>query len=86
MAIDHFSSNYGETINVKAGVEFAPKYDFNIQDRENKELRKIYEPLQKELKKEKQYNKTVLVKYNKLMGNVEYTRSVREICFNCHYS
>ena len=38
---------------MKPGVEFAPKYDFNIQDKENKELRKVYEPLQKELKKEK---------------------------------
>jgi hypothetical protein len=64
---------------VKAGVEFAPKYDFNIQDRENKELRKVYEPLQKDLKREKQHHKTVFVKYNKLMSNVNYTRSVRFI-------
>ena len=53
MAIEHFSANYGETLNVKAAVEFAPKYDYNIQEKENKELRKVYEPLSKELKKEK---------------------------------
>ena len=43
MAIEHFSAEYGDTLNTKpgaGGVEYAPKYDYNILEKENKELKK----------------------------------------------
>jgi hypothetical protein len=40
VAIDHFSVNYGETLNMKTAVEYAPKFDYNLLEAENKELRK----------------------------------------------
>ena len=39
-AIDHFSANYGETLNMKTSVEYAPKFDYNLLEKENKELHK----------------------------------------------
>ena len=52
-AIDHFSANYGETLNMKTGVEYAPKFDYNLLEKENKELHKVYDPIKKDLKKAK---------------------------------
>jgi hypothetical protein len=58
-AIDHFSANYGETLNFKQAVEYAPKYDYDILEKENKKLRKQYDPLKKEVKKEKKNYRNV---------------------------
>ena len=79
-AIDHFTANYGETLNVKTAIEYAPRYDYNLLEKENKELKKIYDPLKKELKKEIKNQKNVQLKYDKLMANVNYTRSVSKYC------
>jgi hypothetical protein len=76
MAIDHFSANYGDTLNMKTSVEYAPKYDHNLLEKENKELHKVYDPIKKELKKDKINQRNVMLKYDKLMANVNYTRSV----------
>lgn len=52
-AVDHFSANYGETLSMKTAVEYAPKYDYNLLEQENKELHKVYDPLKRKLKKHK---------------------------------
>ena len=44
-AIEHFSANYGENLNLKTNVDYAPKFDYNLLEKENKELMKQYEPL-----------------------------------------
>lgn len=70
MAIDHFSSAYGETLNTKSGaVEYAPKFDYNLLEKENKDLRKQHDPLKKELKKEKKNYRMIQLKYDKLTAN-----------------
>ena len=66
---------------MKTGVEYAPKFDYDVLERENRELTKVYEPLKKELKKEKKNQRNVQLKYDKLMANVNYTRAVRSHCF-----
>lgn len=38
---------------MKTAVEYAPKFDYNLLEKENKELHKQYDPIKKELKKEK---------------------------------
>ena len=58
-AIDHFSANYGETLNMKTAVEYAPKFDYNLLEKENKELHKQYDPVKKELKREKKNYRNV---------------------------
>jgi hypothetical protein len=78
-AIEHFSANYGETLNMKTGVDYAPKFDYNNLEKENKELLKQYEPAKKELKREKKTHRNVQLKYDKLMANVNYTKSVSPI-------
>lgn len=75
-AIDHFSANYGETLTLKTAVEYAPKYDYNLLEAENKELRRLYDPVKRKLKKEQQGLRTVQLKQDKLMANVNYTKSV----------
>lgn len=75
-AIEHFSANYGETLNMKTAVEYAPKFDYNLLEAENKELHKQYDPVKKKFKKEKKNLRTVQLKYDKLMANVNYTKSV----------
>ena len=75
-SLDHFSHKYGEKMQFKQAIEYAPKFDFNIQEKENKELRKVYDPLKKELKRQRAANKEALVLYNKLQANVNYTNSV----------
>jgi hypothetical protein len=59
MAIEHFTANYGETLNIKNTVEFAPKFDYNVLEKENRELRKQYDPIKKDLKKEKKKHRDV---------------------------
>lgn len=44
-AIEHFSANYGEALNLKPPVEYAPKYDYDVLDKEKRELLKVYDPL-----------------------------------------
>ncbi|CDW87745.1 UNKNOWN [Stylonychia lemnae] len=77
-AIEHFSANYGETLNMKTAVEYAPKFDYNLLEKENKELHKQYDPIKKELKKEKKNNRNVQMKYDKLMANVNYTKQLKK--------
>eukprot|EP00347_Sterkiella_histriomuscorum_P011320 403372904 len=77
-AIDHFSANYGETLTMKTAVEYAPKYDYNLLEKENNELHKQYDPIKKELKKAKKNHREVQLKYDKLMANVNYTKSLKK--------
>ncbi len=76
-AVDHFSANYGETLTLKTAVEYAPKFDYNVLEAENKELRRQYDPVKRKLKKQQVELRTVQLKYDKLMANVNYTKSVR---------
>ena len=75
-AVEHFAVNYGETM--KAAVEYAPRYDYNILEGENKEMKKVWEPLKKEVKREKKNQRFVQLKFDKLMANVNYTRALRK--------
>jgi len=76
IAVQHFSAEYGEKVAVKTGVEFAPKFDYIQLEKEHKELKKVFDPLTKELNKLKAQNRLSLAKYSKLMANVNYTKSV----------
>jgi hypothetical protein len=58
-AIQHFGTEYGDTLIAKGGVEFAPKFDYEILEKENKEVMKVYEPLNTELKKMKKNQKII---------------------------
>lgn len=49
--MEHFTANYGEALNTKPPVEYAPKYDYDVLEKEKKNLIKTKEPLQKELRK-----------------------------------
>ena len=77
--MENFSANYGETLTMKTAVEYAPKYDFNLLEKENKELHKSYDPVKKDLKKAKKNNREVQLKFDKLMANVNYTKSVSHV-------
>ena len=63
---------------MKTAVEYAPKFDYNLLEKENKELRKQYDPIKKELKKEKKNKNQVQLKYDKLMANVNYTKQLKK--------
>lgn len=69
---------------MKTAVEYAPKFDYNILDNENKELRKEYDPVKKKLKRAKKNMREVQLKYDKLMANVNYTKSVRSDIYFTH--
>ena len=60
-------------------MEYAPKYDYDILDKENKEILKIYEPLSQELKKLKKNYRNVQANFQKLSSNINYTKSVSTI-------
>lgn len=77
-AITHFATNYGETLNMKSTVDFAPKYDYNILEKENKELRKQHEPLTAQLKRDKAHLKLVYSKFNRLQANATYTKDMKK--------
>lgn len=64
---------------MKTAVEYAPKFDFNLLEKENKDLHKVYDPIKKDLKKAKKNYREVQLKYDKLMANVNYTKSVSYI-------
>lgn len=40
---------------MKPAIEYAPKYDYDVLEKEKKDLLKIYDPLHKELKKMKSH-------------------------------
>lgn len=66
---------------MKIAVEYAPRFDYNLLEKENKELRKQHDPIKKELKKERKNQKNIQLKYDKLMIHVNYTRSVKNLYF-----
>ncbi len=60
-------------------MEYAPKFDYEILEKENRELRKVCDPLMKEVKKERKNYRNVQIKNDKLLANVNYTKSVLSI-------
>ena len=77
VGIDHFGTKYGDpSTATRTMIEWAPKFDYQVLEKENAELRKTYDPLKAELSKEKNSYRLVLAKYNKLQASVNYTNAV----------
>jgi archaellum component FlaC len=70
--------NYGDNLTIKNAVEYAPKFDYEVLEKENKEIMKTYEPVTNELKKLKRNYKHVQEKYNKLQANNNFTKTVKK--------
>lgn len=60
-------------------MEFAPKFDYDLMEKENKEILKVYEPLYNERKGLKRNLKQLQSKHSKLEANINFTKQVNSL-------
>jgi hypothetical protein len=86
MGIDHFGCKYGEKLDQTGGVEFAPKFEFDKLEEENKGLREVYEPMTQEHRELRTTFKTSQVTYNRLKANMTLKQDVSSTLPNNYLS
>lgn len=78
MGIEHFGCKYGDKLNNTSSVEFAPKFEYDKLEDENRKLRDEYQPMTYEHRDLKVEFKSLSITYNKLKSNVQTKNDMKK--------